>query len=315
MSNLTASADAIECRSKVQRDSIEHYPTRDTELGGGLKIRRALPHRDRRLVGPWVFLDHFGPLNIGPGESGMRVGPHPHIGLQTVSWLFEGEVLHRDSLGYKQLIRPGQLNLMTAGCGIAHSEETPALHPPLLHGLQFWVALPSSHKDVYPAFEHHPELPRAERDGMQVHVFAGEALGARTPAHYYSPIAGLDVTLTDSGTRVLPLNPDFEYALLPVQGECEAEGEVLAPDALHYLGVGRESITLGNKAPARFGLFGGAPFGEKVILWWNFVAHTPEEILRARADWEQERPRFGAVKGYNGPRLDAPPITGRFKAS
>lgn len=314
MSNLV-SADALPCQAQAADACFEALPTRDAELGGGLTIRRALPHRQRRLVGAWCFLDHFGPLPLEPNATGMRVGPHPHIGLQTVSWLFEGEILHRDSLGYTQLIRPGQLNLMTAGRGIAHSEETPAEHGARLHGLQFWVALPEAHKNTEPTFAHHPEVPRITRDGMAIQLFAGQLFGEHSPAQYFSPLTGFDLQLTDSGARQLPLNPGFEYAVLLTEGACELDGQPCTPGQLYYLGRGRDHLTITNKAPARGGIFGGAPLGETLILWWNFVARTQQEVATARADWEAAHERFGAVRGYDGARLAAPELSGRFKAS
>lgn len=313
MSNLV-NAGAIDCPAQPSSACLEALATRDAELGGGLTIRRALPHRQRRLVGAWCFLDHFGPLPLAPDARGMRIGPHPHIGLQTVSWLFAGEILHRDSLGYKQVIRPGQLNLMTAGRGISHSEETPAEHSAQLHGLQFWVALPEAHKNTEPAFAHHPDLPRITRDGMDIQLFAGQLFGEQSPAHYFSPLAGFDLQLPDSGTRSLPLEPSFEYAVLLTEGECTLDGQPCVPGQLYYLGRGRDAITVSNQAPARGGVFGGAPFGESLILWWNFVARTQEEIAAARADWEAEHARFGEVRGYDGARIAAPELSGRFKA-
>lgn len=314
MSNLLPT-DATRCTPETHTACFEALPARDAELGGGLTIRRALPHRQRRLVGAWCFLDHFGPLPLAPDATGLRVGPHPHIGLQTVSWLFEGEILHRDSLGYTQLIRPGQLNLMTAGRGIAHSEETPAEHGPRLHGLQFWIALPEAHKNTEPTFAHHPDLPRIVRDGMDIQLFAGQLFGEQSPAHYFSPLSGFDLRLSDSGKRSLPLDAAFEYAVLLTEGACELDGHPCTPGQLYYLGRGREAISVTNHASARGGVFGGAPLGESLILWWNFVARTQEEIVTARADWEAQHERFGEVRGYAGARLAAPELSGRFKAS
>jgi quercetin 2,3-dioxygenase len=295
-----------------QQPTLEALPTHETTLGEGMSIRRALPNRLRRLVGAWTFLDHFGPISIAPDSKGMRVGPHPHIGLQTVSWLYAGEMLHRDCLGFKQVIRPGQLNLMTAGRGIAHSEESPQPHSPLLHGLQFWIALPDSMREMESAFEHHPELPVIEREGYRTTVVIGQGLGERSPARVHSPLTGMDVQFLDTGTRTLPLNPAFEHAILLTQGELDVAGTRMDLSTLYYLGSGRETLTLECRQPARAFLFGGVPLGEDVLLWWNFVARSTEEMQIARADWEAHSPRFGEVQGYDGPRLTAPELTGRL---
>jgi redox-sensitive bicupin YhaK (pirin superfamily) len=294
---------------------LEALPAHETTVGGDMRVRRALPTKLRRRVGAWCFLDHYGPVAVTAGEAGMRVGPHPHIGLQTVSWLYAGEVLHRDSLGSLQLIRPGQLNLMTAGRGIAHAEETPPTHSVALHGLQFWIALPEGARHTDPAFDHHPALPRIRHDGLSVTLIIGAALGERSPARTYSPLLGCDILCPDTGRRQLPLVPDFEHALLVTQGSLTVEGREMAPGTLYYLGAGRERITLANAAPAQAFLLGGAPMGENVLLWWNFVARSTEEMAAARADWEAGAPRFGAVKGYAGERLMAPPLNGRLKPS
>ena len=294
---------------------IEALASRETSLGGGLGIRRALPHRLRRRVGAWCFLDHFGPLDLDPGSPGMRVGPHPHMGLQTVSWLYAGAVLHRDSLGCRQLIHPGELNLMTSGHGISHSEESPQPHPHALHGLQFWIALPDAARHMAPAFEHHAVLPVIARSGMRLTLVIGEGVGERSPARVHSPLAGFDVQLSDTGRRPLPLNPAFEYALLVTAGELSAADTRMQPGTLYYLGSGRDTLTLDNAAPARAFLFGGAPLREEVLLWWNFVARSTAEMQAARAEWQAGGARFGEVQGYDGPRLSAPELDTRLRAS
>ncbi|HET7174947.1 MAG TPA: pirin family protein [Gammaproteobacteria bacterium] len=296
------------------RPTIEALPAHEATVGGGMQVRRALPHRLRRRVGAWCFLDHYGPVTLKPQDEGMRVGPHPHMGLQTVSWLFEGSVLHRDSLGSLQHIEPGQLNLMTAGRGISHSEETPAEHPPGIHGLQFWIALPESRRHGEPAFDHHPRLPDIRRDGLEMTLIVGEALGERSPAKAYTPLAGLDIVCRDSGSRRLPLNPAFEHALFLIEGEMTLEGQPMAPGTLYYLGPGRERVSLGNKGHARAFLLGGEPLREDVLLWWNFVGRSTEEMQQARTEWQARAARFGEVQGYDGERLTAPELTGRLKA-
>jgi redox-sensitive bicupin YhaK (pirin superfamily) len=224
-----------------------------------------------------------------------------------VTWLFDGEIRHRDSLGSEQAIRPGQLNLMTSGHGIAHSEESPREHPPTLHGLQLWVALPDHARHAEPRFDHHPDLPVLRTSGISVTVVAGELDGVGSPALVHSPLVGADVTL-DSGAQVrLPLEPDFEYAVLVITGSVEVAGGVLGPDALLYLGTGRSDLMLDSPGGARLFLLGGAPFEEELVMWWNFVARTHEEIVEARTDWATGR-RFGAVHGYDGDPLPAPPL-------
>lgn len=286
---------------------VERIAASAGALGEGMPIRRALPTAQRRLVGPWCFLDHFGPADVGR-TPGMRVGPHPHIGLQTLTWLIEGEILHRDSLGSMQAIRPGAVNLMTAGRGISHSEESPQPHPPGLHGVQFWIALPDRARDIAPAFEHHPQVPVIERDGCRVSVLAGEFLGQRSPARVHSPLCGAYVELPAGATLALPLRTGFEHGFIVTHGTVAVGGEALAPGTLLYLPPGAHVVEIVN-GPAAAGLVlvGGEPLGEDVLLWWNFVARTREEIWRATRDWNGEAEYFGEVRGYDGKRLVAPP--------
>lgn len=309
MSNLERQAGpsvSTDCPAASGQPVSQHIATRDAVLGAGMTIRRALPSRHRRMVGAWCFLDHFGPVDVRSGD-GLRVGPHPHIGLQTVTWPLEGEILHRDTLGYEQIIRPGQLNVMTAGRGIAHSEESPAHRPDNLHGAQLWIALPDADRHCEPAFEHHPQLPVIKRDGITITVLAGEALGERSPAKIYTPLVGLDLALPENSTTSLPLRPDFEYGVLVLQGELSIEHEPLAIGTFLYLGCGRNALPVQSANPSRVLLIGGVPFGEEVLLWWNFVARTKTEVNVARADWEAGR-HFGEVRGYPGARLPAPPV-------
>lgn len=279
------------------------YPSRATRLGD-LAISRALPRRERRTVGPWCFLDRFGPLAFTAG-SPMDVPPHPHIGLQTVSWLLEGEVLHTDSLGCEATVRPGGVNVMTAGRGISHAEQTPHRHSGRLNGVQLWIALPEAHRDVEPAFAGLSETPCCELPGGIVRVFAGALGGVRSPAPHYSPLVGADVQVHANATVELPVNPAFEHGLLVLEGECLLDGWLLPTGALHVMAPGRSGAAFSSRSGGRVLLIGGPPFGEQILMWWNFVARTPEEIAAARADWEAER-RFGEVRGYPKPRLPAP---------
>lgn len=270
-------------------------------ISPGLTVRRALPVAARRQVGAWTFLDHIGPV---PAQAPpLAVGEHPHIGLQTATWLFEGEILHRDGLGTEQPIRPGQLNLMTAGRGIAHTEEG---QPGALHGVQFWIALPAAQEAMEPAFEHHAELPSGGGPGFRAIVFIGEGFGLRSPARVHSPLVGAEL-LTEGAAR-LPLRPDFEHALLLVEGEATLSDGPLRVGELLYLPPGREA--LGLEGAARLVLIGGEPLPEPRVLWWNFVARSWEEIEAARADWEARRTRFSPVEGGPGHRLNAPELPG-----
>ena len=278
-------------------------------LGGprGFAVTRTLPNRQRRMVGAWCFLDAYGPHDLAHSD-GMRVGPHPHTGLQTVTWLVAGEVLHRDSLGTTAEIRPGQLNLMTAGRGISHAEETPREHSAVLQGVQLWVALPHADRDMPPAFAHHGDLPVVEDGGLTATVLMGSLAGAVSPARAYTPLLGAEVTLAAGASASLPLRTDFEYAVLALDGATTVADVTLKPGPLLYLGSGRSSIRLGAGSPSRLLLLGGEPFEERLVMWWNFVAREHDEIVQMRADWASGTPRFGEVHGYDGPALPAPPM-------
>jgi len=308
MSDLTLQSqpsDSADDPGVAHRPAHELVDTRDAVLGEGLTIRRALPHQARRMIGAWCFLDHFGPVDTRGGD-GLRVGPHPHTALQTFTWPLAGEILHRDSLGSEQLIRPGQVNLMTAGRGISHSEESPGQRTPLLHGAQLWIALPEAHRHCEPMFEHYPEVPVVERDGFRVSVLAGEAFGEKAPTRLFSPLLGLDLASDGAAATALALDPDFEYGALVLEGEARIAGQTFGPGRLLYLGCGRTALEVASAAAVRLLLLGGTPFGEEVLMWWNFVGRTREEIGRSVEDWNAGHPRFGEVHGYPGERLVAP---------
>lgn len=284
---------------------IEAYPGREVKLGE-LSVARVLPVRDRRLVGPWCFLDRFGPHAFGGGKP-MDVAPHPHIGLQTVTWLLEGEVVHDDSLGFEAIGRPGTVNVMTAGSGIAHAEQTPRLNSGRLSGAQLWVALPEGERHAAPRFDHVADVPTIELRGGLAQVFSGTLADATSPAHHYSPLVGAELRVHASERLTLGVDRTFEHAALLLDGDIAAEGTVFAPHVLYYFGTGRSEVTFESRHGARLLWIGGPPFGETILMWWNFVARTPDEIARARADWEAGL-RFGTVKGYGGPPLAAPPL-------
>lgn len=293
--------------------SATTFPARLADVGG-MPIRRALPVRGKRLVGAWCFLDHAGPADIHD-SAGMRVGPHPHTGLQTFTWMIEGELLHRDSLGHVQLIRPGQVNLMTAGRGIAHSEESPVPHPPRIQAAQLWIALPDRFRHCDPEFRHYPDIPVLTRDGFRVSVLVGDFLGARSPVRVYTPLLGADLLAEGSAATTLPLREEFEYGAIVLEGEAVIGGQAIAPGELLDLGSGNASLTLATNARARVLLLGGAPLGEEVLLFWNFVGRSPEEMAEAARQWNAGDARFGEVHGFDGPRIPAPEVPAGLKAS
>ncbi len=275
----------------VERE-VELEPGRQTMVGG-LPVRRVLPRRVRRTVGSWCFADHAGPVAVDE-EHRVDIGPHPHMGLQTITWLVSGELLHRDSLGSEQLIRPGQLNLMTAGRGVAHAEENAGRFRGELHALQLWVAQPEATRHGVPEFEHHPELPRLELPGVEATVMVGAFAGQVSPARRDTGHTGVELVLGRPGA-VLPLQRDDEYALTVLDGLVSIGERVVEPGVLAYLGTGREECRLDVDAPARALLLGGPPFPEPVLMWWNFVARTREEVSEARRQWTARDDRFGSV--------------------
>jgi redox-sensitive bicupin YhaK (pirin superfamily) len=272
-----------------------------------MTVRRTLPHRDRRMVGAWCFVDHYGPDPVDGG--GMFVPPHPHTGLQTVSWLLSGEVLHHDSLGSEQLVRPGQLNLMTAGRGIAHAEVTPVGSRETLHGVQLWVALPSGDRDTEPAFEHHAELPQLHLPGCVATVFVGSAEDAESAATTFTGLLGVELGLSPGAEVTFPVRSGYEHAVLALDTDVTVQGAAVTRGSLHYLPPGHDGIGLRSDAPGRVLLLGGTPFEETVVMWWNFLGTDHDAIAAARADWEAFSPRFGEVAGYES-RLAAPTLPG-----
>jgi len=237
----------------------------------------------------------------------MDVAPHPHIGLQTVSWLLQGEIIHNDSLGCEALMRAGQLNLMTAGHGIAHSEETPGTNSGTLSGVQLWVALPTSQRDIAPVFQHHASLPVLDFAAGSVTIIAGTLAGQTSPAQMFTPIVGAEIALRTREPLQLPIRRDFEHAVLVLEGEVSLNNHPLEGRTLHYLGLNRDDLHLAGSADSRVLLLGGEPFTDPVLMWWNFVGTTHEEIAQAREDWIN-RERFGEVKAYRGARLPAPDL-------
>ncbi|MFH8254077.1 pirin family protein [Streptomyces roseolus] len=288
---------------------VEILTPRDVPLGGprAMTVRRTLPQRARTLIGAWCFADHYGPDPVAE-TGGMDVAPHPHIGLQTVSWLFSGEIEHRDSLGSHAAVRPGEINLMTGGHGIAHSEVS-APDTTVLHGVQLWVALPDAHRDTPRDFVHH--APRPVRvDGAELRVFLGTLAGDTSPVATFTPLLGAELLLDPGATVTLAVDPAFEHGLLVDEGDLTLDGTPLRPAELGYTAPGRAALTVTNTAPhrARAILLGGQPFEEEIVMWWNFIARNDAEIRRAREDWANASDRFGAVPGYPGDRLPAPEL-------
>ena len=285
------------------------YPARNAEIGEGTTVRRALPNRALRRVGAWCFLNHAGPVQFPPGE-GMHVGAHPHIGLQTFTWVIEGEVMHRDSLGYAPVIRPGEVNLLTAGHGIAHSEDR-LVERAALHTAQLWIALPEAERHRAPSFRHYPDLPRSEDGGWQMTLLAGSALGQTAPTDVFSPLVGLDFVAASAARTEIALDPAFEHAALVLRGSAALAGEALAPGELLYFAPGCDALSLRCDEAAQVLLIGGAPLDEPILIWWNFVARTQAEMQQAAADWNAASPRFGTVRaGSPAPRLSAPALEG-----
>ena len=306
MSKRSESVSAEVCVALGARQpELVPYPNRELNLGH-LAISRALPVKDRRLVGPWCFLDRFGPLTFAEGKP-MDVAPHPHIGLQTVTWLLDGEVMHDDSLDSQSTLRPGAVNVMTSGAGIAHAEQTPRDNSGRLNGVQLWVALPDAHRHMSAGFAHVSDVPIVEAPGGLAHLFAGALLGERSNAPHFSDLLGVDLQLHPRSSLDLPLAPAFEHAVLVLEGDCALDGERLEPRVLYYLGTQRSAAAFSSREGGRVLLIGGPPFPETILMWWNFVARTAEEIAEARTDWEA-RQRFGDVRAYDGPRLSAPEL-------
>jgi len=290
---------------------VEVITSREVPLGGprAMSVRRTLPQRQRSLVGAWCFADHYGPDDVA-ATGGMDVPPHPHTGLQTVSWLFAGEVEHRDSGGVHETVRPGELNLMTAGHGIAHSEvSTPSTS--VLHGVQLWVALPDDARNRPRGFDHHvPEVVTV--DGGSLRVLLGSLAGSTSPAPTYTPLLGAEVVIDPGSEVALSVDPAFEHGVLVDAGPVLLDGVLLEGADLGYTPVGNGSLALSNRGDerARVMLLGGEPFDEPLVMWWNFVGRSHDEIVELRQQWQAESDRFGRVEGYGGfpQHLPAPPL-------
>jgi redox-sensitive bicupin YhaK (pirin superfamily) len=297
--------------AEVHGPPVEVLTARDVPLGGvrAMRVRRTLPQRARSLIGAWCFADHYGPDEVAT-TGGMFIPPHPHTGLQTVSWLFAGELDHRDSLGTHARVRPGELNIMTGGHGICHSEVSSA-GTRTLHGVQLWVALPDETRDAPRDFQHHVPLP-IDLGGGLARVFLGEFADVRSPVRTFTPLLGVELTVQPETTITLDVDPRFEHGVLVDTGTVTLAGTRLGRADLGYVGIGAARLPLVNSTTeaARLLLLGGPPFGEQIVIWWNFVARSHEEIVAFRDDWQNESGRFGRIDGWDGTprRLPAPPL-------
>ena len=290
--------EPVACPSGPTAPTIEVTASKESRVGS-LTVHRALPRRGRRTVGSWCFADVMAP--IADASTG-GIGPHPHIGLQTVTWLLDGELLHLDSLGSEQLIRSGQLNLMTAGHGVAHAEE--AIGRGGLHGIQLWIAQPETTRHAAPAFEHHAHLPVLEVPGGQMTVLVGAVADVESPARRDTEHVGAELRV--AGTAEISLAPGFEHAVLPVVGELTVDGHHVPTTHLAHLPAGRASVTIDADVPAVALLLGGEPFPDELVMWWNYVGRSRAEISAAHAEWTARAPRFGTVRSSLD-EIDVPP--------
>jgi quercetin 2,3-dioxygenase len=304
MSNLEDKPDELVSDQSPNggHGGVEVMVPREVPLGGlrAMTVRRTLPQRERSLIGAWCFLDHYGPDHVAD-TGGMSVAPHPHTGLQTVSWLFTGEVEHRDSAGNHAMVRPGELNLMTAGHGISHSEvSTPSTT--VLHGAQLWVALPSAARDDVPRFDHYAPPP-VPGEGWEARVFLGSLLGSTSPVATATPLLGAEL-LVSAGTELhVDVDPAFEHGVLVDTGVVSVGGVEVKQNELAYLPPGSQRLSVDAVTDARVLLLGGPPFGEAIVMWWNFVGRSHEDIVAFRSDWMAQLSGDG---GYAAGRFGIP---------
>lgn len=319
MSNVEASPQFVDCEHHTHPPTdVQRLAPKLVALGEGadaMTVRRTLPQLERSFVGAWCFADHYGP-NLVEATGGMDVAPHPHTSLQTVSWLFDGEIEHRDSGGVHDLVRPGEVNLMTSGFGISHSEVTTA-QTGYLHGVQLWVVLPEADKDLTREFQHHVPDVVHER-GVRARVFIGSLAGAASPIHTQTPLLGAEVVLDAGATWVAAVDPGFEHGVLVDTGHVDVDGVRLDRSFLGVRDAGLDHLRLTNPtdAPARFVLLGGEPFDEGIVMWWNFIGRSHDDIVRLRQEWnDAPDDRFGRVDGYRGPtpRLRAPELPANLR--
>jgi redox-sensitive bicupin YhaK (pirin superfamily) len=292
VTNLEEKPALLDCDAVSNGGVVEVLEAREVPLGGprAMSVRRTLPQRRRSLIGAWCFLDSYGPDEVATA-GGMRVPGHPHTGLQTVTWLFEGEVEHRDTAGTVRVVRPGEVNLMTAGSGIAHSEySTPATTR--IHGAQLWLALPESARHGARAFESFA-APQFGVGPALLRVFLGELEGARSPVTTWTPVVGAEILLPAGETVTLTVSPAFEHGLLVDGGEAALDGTIGVPGSLLYRSAGSDRLQVrAGDSDVRLILLGGEPFGESIVMWWNFVGRSHDDIVRYREEWQAQLGRL-----------------------
>lgn len=278
---------------------VEIITARDVPLGGprAMTVKRTLPQKQRSLIGAWCFIDHYGPDDVS-ATGGMDVAPHPHTGLQTVSWLFDGDITHHDSGDHHAVVRPGEVNLMTAGAGICHSEVS-TQSTTTLHGVQLWTVLPESARHGARRFDHHAPAP-VPFPGGEALVFLGSLLGDTSPVTTFTPLVGAELRLSPGAHLTLDVDPAFEHGVLVDSGDIDLEGVPVAPTELAYTGTGETALRIRNhgSTPARLLLLGGEPFTEDVVMWWNFIGRDHAEIAAFREEWTNHSERFGTTRGY-----------------
>lgn len=305
MSNLEDVASLTEDVKSPERVSLEPVllQPRQVKLSPrtGVTIARTLPHKELKKIGAWVFLDAYGPTN---SPAAMQVAAHPHTGLQTVTWLFSGSVLHHDSLGTRSTIRAGELNLMTSGLGIAHSELSLETNESL-QGVQLWIALPEESRNQAPHFEHHDDLPRFTSNGIDITLFMGDYFEHRSPAKTYSPVVGAQLTMT-ANRALLPINPSWEHGFHVARGSAVINGQRVEKDELLYFPPEVHGVTIESAQDSTIIMIGGEPFPEKFVMWWNFIGRTHEEIVKMREAWEKSTSRFPAFTDSFNERIPAP---------
>ena len=316
MSNPERDPEPVRCTAEHEHhDALAVLSPREVPLGGprAMTVRRTIPHRERSFIGAWCFVDHYGPDDVAQ-TGGMDVAPHPHTGLQTVSWLFDGEIEHRDSAGYHALVRPGEVNLMTSGGGIAHSEVSTS-ETTTLHGVQLWVVLPEADRGAPRAFEHYAAPAVQVTEGVRVRVFVGELAGERSPVATFTPLVGAEVHLEPGTEWTVDLDPDHEHGVLLDAGDLSVDGRSLDRGELAIRDCGATSMTLrAGESAVRAMLLGGQPYDEEIVMWWNFIGRDHDEVAGYRAEWQARSERFGTVEGYrprNGREwLPAPELPG-----
>ena len=314
MTRLDAPEEELASAAECDGPRALLLDAREVPLGGvrAMSVYRSLPQRELPMVGAWCFFDRFGPQ-----ATRMRVAPHPHIGLQTVTWPLVGEIRHRDGVGSDVVLRRGQLNLMTSGAGIAHSEYSLGDGPVPLDALQLWIALPESRRHGAPDFEHHADLPEIELPGLDgsapasATVVLGRFAGVDSPASVYTPIAAAEIRVA-AGSRIhIPLEHDWEHAIACVSGSVSVAGVAVEPQQLLYLGIPRDGVEVVAGTDAPVFVLGGEPFEDDIVMWWNFVGRSHDEIVAAREAWESGDARFAPVLGHEpgfDARIPAPPL-------